>query len=440
MSGGMIGGGGGVPEDLLDTKGQVHGFSTVNAAVSVGSDDTQIYADSGNANGISYGSSPKSLMGTTGDILSASSANTLSVISPTTSGHVLTSNGATTLPTFQAVSADSDVVSQILVLANSETIGDYTQPASATCSSAASSGASTTTITGVFGYEHSIYNGGEKRKGIHLEAGAALLGETITGMSMWMKKSGSPTGTLSFQVYATDDSLVATLGTLDVSTLTTSFVEKSSGTVTGSRTLVTGDRVVVEYLGGDASNKVTVEVAATCLYDCGQTAATTYQASDTWHDNATNDYHMSFTYETFTNPCSNAVDDNTATSWLSSTETNPNIYVDMSSSTTTSNLALYPNTGTTETEITIQSSDNASSWTTQRTITWSNLTEGAWNYIRFNLVSARYCRIYGNSGNSVDMQIDEIKVLDGVSDADIRNLHGHISISSSDTSLNNAGT
>ena len=149
---------------------------------------------------------------------------------------------------------------------------------------------------------------------------------------------------------------------------------------------------------------------------------------------------MSFTYETISNPCSNAVDDNTATSWLSATETNPNIYVDMSSSTTTSNLALYPNSGTTETEITVQSSDNASSWTTQRTITWSNLTEGAWNYIRFNLVSARYWRIYGNSGNSVDMQIDEIKVLDGVSDADIRNLHGHISISSSDTSLNNAGT
>jgi hypothetical protein len=111
----------------------------------------------------------------------------------------------------------------------------------------------------------------------------------------------------------------------------------------------------------------------------------------------------------------------------------------MSSSTTTSNLALYPNTGTTETEITIQSSDDAAAWTTQRTITWSNLTEGAWNYIRFNIVSSRYWRIYGNSGNSVDMQIDEIKVLDAVSDANVRTLHGHIGISSSDTSLNNAG-
>jgi len=70
---------------------------------------------------------------------------------------------------------------------------------------------------------------------------------------------------------------------------------------------------------------------------------------------------------------------------------------------------------------------------------WSNLTEGAWNYIRFNLVSARYWRIYGNSGNAVDMQIDEIKVLDAVSDANVRNLHGHIPISTTDTSLNNAG-
>ena len=140
-----------------------------------------------------------------------------------------------------------------------------------------------------------------------------------------------------------------------------------------------------------------------------------------------------------TSSCAQAIDDNIATSWKSSTETNPNIYVDMASSTATSNLALYPNAGTTETEIKIQSSTDALSWTDQRTITWSNLTEGAWNYIRFNLIAARYWRIYGNSGNSVILEIDEIKVLDGVSDANVRNLHGHIPISSSDTSLNNAG-
>ncbi|HIP10887.1 MAG TPA: discoidin domain-containing protein [Rhodospirillales bacterium] len=140
-----------------------------------------------------------------------------------------------------------------------------------------------------------------------------------------------------------------------------------------------------------------------------------------------------------TSTCSRAIDDNLATSWESSNEVNPNIYVDMNSASTTSNLALYPNAGTTETEIKIQSSTDAIAWTDERTITWSNLTEAAWNYIRFNIVSAQYWRIYGSSGNTSVLQIDEIKVLDSVSDADVRNLHGHIPISSSDTSLNNAG-
>lgn len=139
------------------------------------------------------------------------------------------------------------------------------------------------------------------------------------------------------------------------------------------------------------------------------------------------------------NPASNAVDDNLVTYWQSEDEVNPWIYADMGSSTTTSNLALYPRSTTTETEIKIQSSTDAIAWTDERTITWSNLTEGAWNYIRFNLVSAQYWRIYGNSGNSRIMVINEIKVLDAVSDANVRNLHGHIPISSSDTSLNNAG-
>jgi hypothetical protein len=139
------------------------------------------------------------------------------------------------------------------------------------------------------------------------------------------------------------------------------------------------------------------------------------------------------------NPASNAVDDNLVTYWQSEDEVNPWIYADMGSSTTTSNLALYPRSTTTETEIKIQSSTDAIAWTDQRTITWSNLTEGAWNYIRFNLVAAQYWRIYGNSGNSRIMVINEIKVLDAVSDANVRNLHGHIPISSSDTSLNNAG-
>ena len=104
MSGGIGGGEGGVPEDLLDTKGQVHGFTTTNAAVNVGANDTIIYADSAQAAGIGYGASAKSILATTGDLLAASSANTLSALTASaTSGHVLTSTGAASLPTYQAI-------------------------------------------------------------------------------------------------------------------------------------------------------------------------------------------------------------------------------------------------------------------------------------------------------------------------------------------------
>jgi len=60
-----------------------------------------------------WSASSTSVLGTTGDILSASSANTLSAISPSTSGHVLTSNGATTLPSFQAVAGGGGAFTEL---------------------------------------------------------------------------------------------------------------------------------------------------------------------------------------------------------------------------------------------------------------------------------------------------------------------------------------
>ena len=107
MSGGIGGGGGGEGFDL-SVKGQVHGFDTAQAAVNVGANDTIIYADSAQAAGIGYGASAKSTLATTGDLLAASAANTLSAITASaTSGHVLTSTGAASLPTYQAVSGVS---------------------------------------------------------------------------------------------------------------------------------------------------------------------------------------------------------------------------------------------------------------------------------------------------------------------------------------------
>ena len=53
MSGGMQGGGG-VPDDLLTTKGETHGFSTVNARIPIGSDNNVLTADSTEALGVAW--------------------------------------------------------------------------------------------------------------------------------------------------------------------------------------------------------------------------------------------------------------------------------------------------------------------------------------------------------------------------------------------------
>ena len=54
MSGGMGGGEGGVSEDLLTTKGDTHGFSTLNSRVPIGSDLAVLTADSTAALGLAW--------------------------------------------------------------------------------------------------------------------------------------------------------------------------------------------------------------------------------------------------------------------------------------------------------------------------------------------------------------------------------------------------
>jgi hypothetical protein len=138
-------------------------------------------------------------------------------------------------------------------------------------------------------------------------------------------------------------------------------------------------------------------------------------------------------------PASNAVDDDTATYWQSNAETNPNIYVDVSSNKNIGAMTVYWNSNSTETQIKLQSSTNASAWTDLRTLNVTSLTAGQYNYIRFNVAIGRYFRVYGNSGTSYVMAINEIKC-EEFTDAELIVDHGHLAISSSDTSLALNGT
>ena len=119
--------------------------------------------------------------------------------------------------------------------------------------------------------------------------------------------------------------------------------------------------------------------------------------------------------------------------------TNPYVTTDFGSSTRLASVAIMPRTQNTETIFQIQTSDDGSTWVTNRTILASSLTSWIYNYVKLTPVVARYVRIYGYSGASKVISFDEIKVKVGISDTSFLNAHYHKDISTTDTSLTLAG-
>ena len=191
------------------------------------------------------------------------------------------------------------------------------------------------------------------------------------------------------------------------------------------------------FMGGYGSAGIVI-----IKYITGQVTATggtiTTSGGNTIHSFTSNG---TFTISAFASSSALAIDDNTATKWISTSSSNPNIYVDMGSALNLCAAAFYfDSTNTTNTEILIQSSADASTWTTKRTITKSNLTNGAYNFYRFNIAGgARYIRFYGNSAGSTVLSIWEIKILKKT-DAEIFNDLGMLTITPNDTTLAADGT
>ena len=143
---------------------------------------------------------------------------------------------------------------------------------------------------------------------------------------------------------------------------------------------------------------------------------------------------------TVNNVATNVCNNDLSAYWDSNEEANPNIYVDNGSATNFNAIALYASAKTTETQIKIQVSASTSGWTDVRTLNTTSLTNGSWNYVKFNSQAGmRYARVYGNSGASKVLAFNEIKLLN-FTDSEVGGGHGHLSISSSDTSLALNGT
>lgn len=74
----------------LTTKGDLYTYSTADARLGVGSNNQQLLADSAQTTGLKWAASATSTLSTTGDILYASSANTLARLGIGSTGQVLT--------------------------------------------------------------------------------------------------------------------------------------------------------------------------------------------------------------------------------------------------------------------------------------------------------------------------------------------------------------
>ena len=107
----------------------------------------------------------------------------------------------------------------------------------------------------------------------------------IKKVELYLKKTGSPTGTATCKIRGNSVDK-ATIGTLDVATLTGSFVLTAFTNTSNTYQVVPGDRVILEFSSGDASNYVTVNVRDTLDITNGNYTKATYfhTGTNTWTD------------------------------------------------------------------------------------------------------------------------------------------------------------
>lgn len=121
----------------------------------------------------------------------------------------------------------------------------------------------------------------------------ALVASNITSATFKLGKSGSPTGTAYCRVYrVSDGSLLGTLGSIDVSTLGAPYADRTFNT---SSVLVDRDEavyIVMQYDGGNSSDKVAFAVQTTDVYADGVYCY--YIGS--WNTSSTADSYFSVTY------------------------------------------------------------------------------------------------------------------------------------------------
>ena len=131
----------------------------------------------------------------------------------------------------------------------------------------------------------SIYTGYRIRRGERFTAWPA---STISSIDFSLSKVGSPTGTLYVRVRkVSDDSILGTLGSINVATLTTSPAWYTFDTTEVTNPIAQDIRILAEYNVGDSSNYVEIGLQSTNAYANG--AWTSYRQIEGYTDTVTYD-------------------------------------------------------------------------------------------------------------------------------------------------------
>jgi hypothetical protein len=107
-----------------------------------------------------------------------------------------------------------------------------------------------------------------------------LFGQKITQVDAWLDKDGSPTGTVTCNIRkGLDDTVAATIGTLDITTLGTTMTLKTFTNTANTYAMQTGDKILIEYSGGSSGVDLGVDKQSQNVVDGSNTCFVTYKTT-----------------------------------------------------------------------------------------------------------------------------------------------------------------
>ena len=324
-------------------------------------------------------------------------------------------------------SAGGSVATDELVNDYSTTLADYDE--SMTTATASNNDSSAYTLDQLNDSSTNSMDGSYGTHGyaLKIEAGSSLVGVDVTSIKMKLMKQNSWSGSATVGVGSTCGSTSThVFGSRAGSSLSTSSWTLCTFN-TGSHTMAVDDYIAItgnslnDYYECKVAGDSGSPIANTPMYANRQSGGCQTGGSTFYLEVEGTANHVP----------TNAIDGSTTSFWQSTSGANNWLQIDLGSNQDVTAMTIYLDTTvTTETQFLLQSSSDALSWNDLRTINVSDLSAAVYNYIRFNPQNARYFRIYGNSGSSHIMKINEVALQPLTI-----NLHGHLGIDPTNATL-----